>query len=285
MSSIHKSDNFEKIIPYFRIKPENNTNSAVIKYIGSMGENEKIYDTIIELDKPIHPDYQSVGRHAIPIKKYDKFDITGGLFRCNIVGTHIVMSSRYPLIYLNVLYDRLIVSGTLFQIFFSIDMDKNEKKAIKNNRQYLNLRFSGKLVRHIDCDDELKKNYEKLLKEMLEGEAAELLLDETLDNEFMNKVDEYINTERKYYDQIMTEQNMEFKSITQLRDNLVELCTSDRFYKFVKIAMKCRHMHRREQFGLSDMDEYVIPTNVTKLNDIVDEMIRSGEFILDDDND
>lgn len=55
------------------------------------------------------------------------FEIMGRLFRCNIVGTHIVVSSRYPIIYLNVHYDRPMVSGSLFQIFFSIDMDKTEE--------------------------------------------------------------------------------------------------------------------------------------------------------------
>lgn len=32
----------------------------------------------------------------------------------------------------------------------------------------------------------------------------------------MERIDNYVNNERKYYDQIMKEQNMEFKSITKL---------------------------------------------------------------------
>lgn len=59
---------------------------------------------------------------------------------------------------------------------------------------------------------------------------------------------------------------------------------SDRFYKFVKIAMKCQEIMKNE-YGLTEEDEYIVPTNITKLDDIKNQMIASGEFIMNDEDD
>ena len=101
----------------FRLKPESHTNRAVIKYVGKLTGDEKLGDEIVELDKTLHPDSLVVGKHAIPMKKIDSFDILGRLYRCNIVSNHIVVSRRYPLMYLTVEYERPLVSGPLFLSF------------------------------------------------------------------------------------------------------------------------------------------------------------------------
>src|SRR5579863_6141264 len=100
------SKKYDKAIPVFRIKPEKRSSSCIVKYVGYVIDDEKIGDEVVELDKPIHPEYEVFGRHTIPFKKIGEFNMLGRLYRCNIVGSHIVMSSRYPLMYLTVEYDR-----------------------------------------------------------------------------------------------------------------------------------------------------------------------------------
>jgi hypothetical protein len=296
-SSILKSKErkHEKTSPVFRIKPENKANKAIIKYVGYLKEEEKLGDETVELDKPLHPESASFGKHAIPIKQIGEYDMVGRLYRCNIVGTHIVISCRYPVMYLNIEYERPMVSGSLLQLFFSIDMNPEEKKIVKEHKKYVNLRFTGKWIRHIDCDDELTQHYEKLLLDMLEADAINnfynsnneeiINLKKTLtDDQIANWVDSYVETERKFYDSIMQEQQMEFKSITHLRDEFVALCISEKFHKFLQLAMKARNIHRRKNYGLDENSiDYVIPKNVTKLDDIKNMMIANDELILDDD--
>jgi hypothetical protein len=282
-------------IPVFRIKPRNRRKECKIKYVGYLTENQKLGDEIVELDRPIHPDHMNVGKHAIPIKKIGLFNIIGRLYRCNIVGSHIAVSSRYPMMYLNVEYERPLVSGSLFQIFFSIDMDKEEKKNIKELKKYVNLNFTGKWVRHIDCDDEFTQNYDQYLREMLEDEGIKMFY-HTDDIEIVDKreimtedqittwVDQYVDSERVFYDKFMkTQEDMEFRSVEKLRDDFVEMCTSDRFYKFLQLAMKARDLHRKKEYGIEeDATTYVVPKNVTKLDDLRKQMIDDDELVLED---
>jgi hypothetical protein len=273
----------EKSVPIFRIKPINKSNGAIIKFVGSISENEKLGDEILELDKPIHPDYRIVGKHALPIKKINSFELVGRLYRCNIVGTHIVMSSRYPVIYLNVHYDKPMVSGSLFQLFLSIDIDKNQKREIKNNKQYVNLEFNGKYVIHLDCDDEFRANYEKILLEKLEKEAILHVasISGLTDAEITEEINKYIANERVFYDDLMKNKFVDFKSLSASRDDFIELCTSEKFYKFLEMAMKGRELHRRKEYGIDDDSGYVVPTNITKMNDIKQQLLDNGELILD----
>lgn len=279
----------------FRLKPDNWSNSATILYVGALKENEKLGDEVIELDKVIHPDHTLVGKHAIPINKVGEFEIVGRLFKCNIVGSHIVMSSRYPLLHLNIHYDRAMVAGSLFQIFYTIEIDKEQKDAVKDTRKYVNMHFSGQWYRNIDCDDELIANYESTLVEMLESEAADLFYRSedlefdrmrcTLSEEqIVEWIETYVVRERQFYDSIMKEQPIQFTSMTKVRDELVELCTSVKFYKFVKLAMKCRDQHRRNKYGVDDESMYVVPKNVTKMVDIQNQLIENNELDLDTDD-
>lgn len=282
-------------IPVFRIKPQNRTNNCTIKYVGFLTEDEKLGDEIVELDKPLHPDYSAVGKHAIPIKKIGHFNMVGRLYRCNIVGSHIAVSSRYPMMYLNIEYERPMVSGSLFQMFFSIDMNKEEKKNIKELKKYVNLTFTGRWIRHIDCDDEFTQNYDQYLQEMLEDEAIKLFYQSDND-EIVEKrntltedqitlwVDQYVDSERVFYDKFMrTQEDIEFRSLQKLRDEFVDMSTSDRFHKFLLLAMKARDLHRRKDYGIEDdATTYVVPQNVTKLDELRKQMIEDDELILDE---
>lgn len=293
-TSEKNNDKHKETSAVFIIKPRNKSNECQIKFRGVLKSSEKLGDEIVELDKPLHPDHVIVGKHAIPLKNIGSFEMIGRLYRCNIVGSHIVACRRYPIMYLNIHYDKPMVSGSLFQLFFSIDMDREQKKSIKNNREYINLRFTGKWVRHIDVDDELKENFDNLLVDMLEKEGSELFynsekqeyvkLRELLkEDEVLNWIEKYVNKERKYYDELMEDKSVEFISVLKTRDYFLELCQTEKFHKFLGLAMKCREIQRRKDNGLSD-DEviYTVPEKVTKLEDIKKEMIDNDELILDD---
>lgn len=298
----HKNKQANKQIntqmPVFRIKlKEPRINQCKIKLAGIINENDKLGDEVVELDKPLHKDYHAVGKNAIPIRDINGYNILGRLYICNIVGSHIVSSSRYPIMYLTIEYQKTIVTGSLLQLIFSIDMEKEQKKAITAPDQYVNLSFTGNFVSHIECDDEFKNNYEKYVKEMLESEALNIFYHsedpdiiekrKTLTElEILEWVDQYVKNEKIEYDKIMYEQtNLTVKNITVLRDSFIKLCMSDRFYKFLELAMKGRELHRKAKYGIEDnSNEYIVPKTVTKLDDIKQKMVDNDELVLDDDN-
>lgn len=283
-----------KRFPVFRLKPYNKTNTATIKYVGFYNDTEKLGDEIIELDRQYKSD-EPIGKNVIPLKRLGKFSISIRFFRCNIVGSHIIVSRRYPLMYLDVSYEKPLVTGSLFQIFISLDMNKDDKKKIKEHKEYVNLKIKGDWFRHIDCDDELRENYEKLITEMLETDALEKLYKST-DNEIIKTrelltettaidwVNKYVEEEKKFYDSLINEQQIKFTSLLKTRDDFIDLCTSERFYKFVEIAMRCRDIHRRKEHGLDDESIYVVPKeeDIIKLDDIEKRMMENGEIVFDD---
>ncbi len=275
--------------PVFRLRADNRSNSAKIKHVGYLQENEKLGDEVVELDKQIHPKGHIIGKHAIPIKNIGAYEMVGRLYRCNIVGSHIVFSSRYPLMYLNVGYERPLVTGSLFQLFYSIDMNENEKKAIKektkndkDNKHYIGLQFTGTWNRHIDCDEELIEHYDAMIITMLENDAKICYSNNQESNSLDAYIQKYITNEKSYYDNLMKDQVLPFRSFNKIRDHFVDLCTSDKFYKFVELAMKCREIHRRKQYGLTENsdDIFVIPKTVTKLDNVRQKLIDNNELAL-----
>lgn len=252
----------KKTVPVFRIKPDGRT-GGIIKHVGNLLESEKLLDEPIELNPPQHTDARFVGKNAIEMKDIGDFVMTARMYRCNIVASHVIVSNRYPVMYVDVSYEKPMVSGSLFQIFASIDMYPEEKKKIKDNKEYIGLKFNGEWYFHIDCDDELKDNYERLLCEKLGCDINDARLEK--------------------YREIVNSSRYEFRSTDKLRDDILTLAKSEEFENLVKIAMKCREIHRRNKYGLTDESTYVVPENVTKLSDISQQMIDNDEIILDDD--
>lgn len=260
----------ENIIPYFRIKPDNRSNRAIIKYVGSINDNEKVVDEqmdIVDETKTIH------------IVNDTSYNITGRIYKSNIVGSHIVYSHRYPVVYLDISYDKTIVSGSLFQIFYSIQINHEEKKKIKQLKNYVGLNFSGNWVRHLDCDQEFKDNYETFLRE----EGKKIYHEHHnfyLETECDKWVNSFVTTEKTYFESFFGDQDVEFISINNIRDKFVEECTTDRFKRFIKIALKCRELQRRSNYGV--MNEYIVPSKVTNMSDITNQLIDDDEIVYDD---
>ena len=237
-------------IPIFRLKPHNKTLSATIKYIGSIEEGEKVNNDIYDLVK----NNDNIIDNTITYKTVDDYEITGNIYRCNIVGQHIVASSIYPLMYIDISYNKTFVSGSLFQIFFSINMSKEFKKNIKSNKEYVNLTFNGEWIQHFDGDDEIKSNFEKFVEN---------------------------DEEKQYCLNMFSQQKMEFISMDKVRDYFIEFTSTELFIKFVKIAIKCRNIQRRNKYGLTDESTYTKPVMITKLSDIQKNMLENDEIVFD----
>lgn len=263
----------------FRLKPIRYEDKALCKYVGYITPDQKLGDQIIHLDKPIHPDKGVYGNDAIPINKIGHYDMIGKIYWSNIIDSYIVVGSRYPLIYLTIEYRRSIANGSLCQFIISFDMDKEQKRSIKNNVEYKNLEMKGKWVFHFDGDGEFFDNYE---------EKLEILLSNEYDEEYNKNQDielskeEYIEKERLKYDYLFKEREFKFDTVTKARDYLVELCQSETMYKLLTIGMDCRRVKRANDHGGPSEFDYVMPEKTIKINDIIDKLKEDDEFILDD---
>ena len=97
--------------------------------------------------------------------------------------------------------------------------------------------FKGKWYRHIDCDDEMKDNFDKFLIEMLEHDASQVfykseekdiveLRNKLSDEDVLKWIDEYVAKERVFYDDFMKDTEIAFITISKVRDDFISLCHS-----------------------------------------------------------
>lgn len=264
----------------FRLKPNRYDGTAQCKYVGYLGPNQKLGDELVNLDKPLHPDKCVYGESAIPINKIGHYDMIGKIYHSNIIDSYIVAGTRYPLLYLTIEYRRSIANGSLCQFIISFDMDKEQKRSIKNNAEYKNLTMKGNWVFHFDGDPEFFDNYEEKLEKLLSDEYDNLKSDNLKLDELSKE--EYIGKERVKYDYLFKERSFKFETITKGRDYLIDLCQSETMHKLLQIGMDCRRMKRiNDHGGVSEFD-YEIPKNTIKINDVIDKLKEDDEFILDD---
>ena len=281
---------YENVTPVFKIKPVNTT-SVIVKIAGYLENDQKLVDELIEFDQSLlKPERVGATKNVINFGIIDGFVVTGRIYRCSIVGAHIVASYRYPLIYLDISYDKPMVSGSLFQLFYSIDTDKDQKKQIKHNKQYVNHQFSGKWVRHIDCDDEMKDNIRDLEKitedatttafytSNLFGKDSQTLPDEKI----VDMIEEYVNREMESHKSLIKDEHFEFRSLNHIINDILNICNSDNIINFIKYGIDQRREQRRKKYGVNDSTEYTVPKNITSLSDLRQELLESGELIIED---
>lgn len=246
----------------FRIKPISGS-SVCLKYKGIVTEVQKLGDEIVELDSIMHIEPEVVGKHAIQLESIDSYEMLGRIYRSNIVGSYVVLKSNYPVIYLTIEFNKSIVSGSLLQIYVSIEMDEEQKKSINSSKKYSkynDLTFSGKWNISIECDPELREMYRS---EILKIDPANI----------------------EWYDNIMSYQPFEFRTIKKTRDYLINLSKDDKFSKLLKIAMDCRVLNRRREHNIRD-DAYEAPDpdKVVHLADVREIMKQNDELLEDSDS-
>lgn len=279
----------------FRIKSLGGSRVA-IKYKGTLTEEQKLGDETVELDEVIHPDHEVVGKHAIPIDNIGSYEMLGRIYRSNIIGSYIVLESNYPVIFLTVEYSRSFVSGSLLQIYLSVKMDQDQKIAINKSKKYAtykDLQFSGTWNLTIECDPELKELWKEKIENVLKEEVLEEFHSDYEENkekhemkpeDLLELINNKVNSQLKWYEDIMSETTFKFVTLKRARNYLIDLAQDPRLQKLLKIGMDCRILNRRAEQNMENGDEYIPPNpdKVVRLSDVRQKMLDDGELILSD---
>lgn len=276
-------------IPVFRINPRNRSNTVSIKYVGIINGSEKLGDEIVELDRPIHHDHDVYGKHSIPIKRIGEYEIVGRIYRCNIIADHLIKQTNYPYIYLNVGYDRALVSGSLIQLYLTFEMDMNEKKKITIPQQYIDRTVCGSWRLQIDCEESMLQNYDKLLRKNFEEQLIRKLATPNTPTDSVlpysaltySTIGQMVDDKMKRINDLIRGCQFIFDTKDGARNHLIELSQSDNFYQLLVVAMKCRELTRRKESHLDDDSQYVVPSKITKMCNLADELVNNNEFIGD----
>lgn len=279
-NSNRKAD-YSKTLPVFRIKPINKSNTGIVKFVGYVNENEKLGDEEVELGKTLTKDPEIWGKESIEICNIDGYQVMGRLYRSNLIGNYVVSGSRYPVIYLSVLYYKNIVSGSLLQYYISLDISPETKKEITKPVQYVNKVIDGTYVEHIDCDKEFIDEWRNMTLTKVENDIIKKHSkkgDESNEEE-LDVIFEEIENEMKEYDNIMSEKKLpRYENFETMKNKLIDLTSNERFLELIKVALRCRVIQRRNEQGITEEAVYEVPKEYKKMSDIKQQLIESGEL-------
>jgi hypothetical protein len=104
--------------------------------------------------------------------------------------------------------------------------------------------------------------------------------------EVVELINNNINTQLEWYEDIMTETAFNFVTVKRARNYFITLAQDPRLHKLLKVAMDCRILNRRAEQEMDD-EEYVPPDpdKVVRLDTLRQKMIDDGELILSSDSD
>lgn len=274
----------------FRLKTKGR--NCILKHKGTVTSDQLLGDEPVELDK-VQRDEYSTSRNMCHVGDHNDYTVNARFYRSNIVASYLVHKSNYPYMFVSVDYESNMTKGGLFQLYVNYRMNDETKKSITNLLDFKDKFFYGTWNTCFDADDEFNELWEDKLKNMLlenldlnDVNLLSYLEDNSLEVNSINDevINGYIENEMKWYNNVVNPQKFMFMTNNRTRDYLYNIMKDPRIMNLVKIALECRVINRRNQMGLSDDDEYVVPEVVANLTDI-SKQLEEDDMLVEWDSD
>ena len=146
----------QNIFPVFRLKIWSK-NSVECKHIGNVEDVNKLTDEQLELVGQNNKNKQ-YGVYTAKICNIGTYEIFLRACMCNILGNYLVSNSKYPIMYVTVIYASQLVTGQLFTKFLYFTLDDECKTQLVKPSQYVNRILTGKYTLELVGDDALLAN-------------------------------------------------------------------------------------------------------------------------------
>ncbi len=267
-----------KFEPVFRLKPyRNDDNKAVcdIKHVGYMSPTDNLGDEPIPIETTAE-EKKALGANTHYMGKINGYDITVNAYRNNITGNYMIGTKNLPVISLQFMYSKNIVTGFLFNIFIYLVINPEENPHLKTPQSYIGARVYGKYLMIVDCDKELIDNMNTLLDDKLEEYAMEDIANDMTnqddsnltDDELVEKVKQNVDEKKDFYNKLLKGVEVgNYKNIQKFaEEHLIPLYKNKHITGLLKFALDIRNKKRIKEYG-SFQGEYKIPERVLKLSD------------------
>lgn len=287
MSEITVHDNTDAV---FKLTTKGT--SCVMKYKGFITDKHVLGDDIIELDEPMHYDYENVGKHVVYVGNHNEYNIDARLYRSNMLGSYVVSHKNYPFMFASFDYTHPITQGGLFQLYVNYEMSDEKKKSIKHPKEYKNLYFYGSWNTCLDADKEFFELWEDMMRDEITNtftveDVAKYCAIHNIEDEDVTEsvIYEVIEDKLNWYRSIVNKSKYRFTSQGKATKYLVSIATDPRIMDLVKIALKCRVINRRREKDMMDDDEYIIPEKTTNLSSLTKSLLDDDMIVIDTDTD
>jgi len=260
------------LMAVFRLKPLNRTNTAEIKYVGTCKETDKLGDEIIEIktDDNMIEKYGKFVDHVCTINGYD---VVACVYKCNIMGSYMLQSTRLPVYNVQIIYKRTLVTGVLMSIYVLFNMTEESKKSLKTPGSYINARVEGNYTIELDGDDGLEdrireETYKTIEKNVMESIITNDLSDDNMEH-YAEEIDRTLTAKINQCERLLNSIKLPvFPNENIIVSNyLQDIYRNDYFKYIIASALTLREDSRRRDMKAQE-EEYEIPTNVININQV-----------------
>ena len=249
---------FENHVPVFRLKPINNE-SGKIAHVGYVTNTDKLLDELMDpgLSEGDSLYNKDSGKNTLYFGKFGKYHITANIYKCNLSGQFVLDNKIYPLYYINVYYKSTVVSGSLFEYYFTFNMNNESKRLLTDPKKYKDAEVTGSYSHRISIGDEVRNNKYDLFSEFLAKKYGEVISKNDTCEIKKTKAEEDALT----YDYLFDEHQYTYAyvSATKIKGLFMKLCHSEKFCDLISVALSARDKDRRDQAGLDSDEEFQIP--------------------------
>jgi len=260
----------EETTPVFRLKPLYQNNTCELKLVGYKDPQQKLGDEVIDIDTP--EDMKLLhGKNVDLIAHIDGYNITGCIYKNNILGDYVLKNDFLPVYSISIAYTKTLVDGFLFDIFIGFQLSEESKKLLEDPKKVPNARLYGEFKLKLYCDDEVIEHYDKVLdlvEDMTISDTEVLKHMETMDEDnFTNFLSDEIEKRKQIFIELKDGKVLPpLTSVNKTASYLRNIYKSNNLNPLFKVALDMRQEERRKKYNA--IEKYDIPTKVLNIKDV-----------------
>jgi len=271
MTEVDNGKKYVSHMPIFRLKPNKRESLCVITHVGYIDSTkETLLDEVIDINTSDY-EIKRFGKNVDYIKTLHKYDITSIIMRNNIKGEVLLRGEYFPVYSLSVGFTKNTLTGFLFDIFIGFAPDKESLEILKDPKNVINAKLTGKFIMKVYCDQATNEKYSSFVDSIEDSIIEDLsivnaieLMDEDKSIEYL---EEKINEKKQFYKDLQNGGLLfEYKNQEDVIDQLRDLYRTRKIDDLIKFALLESEKKRSKKYNA--IDSYEIPKNVIKLNDI-----------------
>jgi hypothetical protein len=260
----------EETTPVFRLKPVYDQNICEVKLVGYKEPSQKLGDEVIDIDTPEQVQLLH-GKNVDLISHIDSYNVTGCIYKNNIVGDYIFKNDFLPVYSISIAYSKTLVDGFLFDIFIGFKLSEESKKLLEDPKKVPNARIYGEYILKLYCDDEVIENFDKVLQLVENATVSEpevlSKMDTMSEDEFMNYLGGEVEKRKQVFIDLKDGKLLPaLTSVNKTATFLRNLYKNNNLNPLFKVALDIRQEERRKKYNA--VEKYDIPTKVLNIKDV-----------------
>ena len=253
--------------PIFRLKPLTYNTHCELKHVGYFNEGDSLGDEIVELSTS-EEDKALYGENTLFISNVMKYNITVNIYKNNFKGSFLLQQTYLPVFSIDLSYAKNIVGGFLFSICLGLELNAYSLNLMKTPAKCVNARIEGTYRIRLFAENFNQEFMDKLSDYVQSDPEVVAQFSSLSEEEFLTYYKDKLTFVVDFYEKFKTGIVIEqFTTQTKLISNILKpLITDSRLRYFILYSLELREKKRRAEYNA--IESYSIPTKVLNIKDL-----------------